>query len=206
MSSKPPWARFTNWANSRDRIIELLREAVEVRADVTRRLDDPKSNVACRGYVFFHFWVARVGQLAETTPYWKAIDPARGVFALDDLPVRLYRAPEDGPVPKRVLKVSEAETHQMTIFDLFGVEVDEEGTREPDHVLRIRVVTDVKGLKIEQFVFEEITIDGHVDWEWSIDAAAIPERFEVAVAKQPPAEVRPRRSGTKRSSSGDDEA
>lgn len=205
MNAKPPWVRFSHWANSRERIYELLREAIAVRAEVANCLQDPKANPACRGYVFFHFWVARVAQLAETTPYWRALDPNCGIFTLDDVPIRLYRAPEDAAVPKRVRKVSQAESAQMTIFDFFSSSLDEDGVLEqPNHAIRIRVVTDPKGVVIRQFVFEEIDFTGDVLWEWSVAAGEIPERFEQPIATQPAPLVLPRKRGGKRSDASDE--
>jgi len=187
--SNPPWVHIPAWSDSRDHLLELLREAVGVRAGVGRDLAHPDDDAASRGYVFHRRWVARIVSLAETTPYWAVVHGPRGVFSLDGVPIKLYRADENAPVPNRVLYMSDQE--QLTIFDLFDTDFKEERI-ELDSRLRVRVITSHAGKTIQSFVFEEIENDGSIVWRWSIAVADIPERLATPAIKQDPPKVLPR--------------
>lgn len=189
--SKAPWEHISAWHSSQEQLLELLREAVAVRASVTVAL--PEDNAASRGYVFYQRWVTRLEVLAGSNPNWRVVHGRRGVFALDDVPLRLYRAPEDARTPPRVLHVCSAEYQQLTILDLLGVEAcDDDEEIEADVRLRVRVVTDRPGKTIHSFVFEELDEEGALSWSWSIAAANIPERLTTPVVTQPPPSVLPR--------------
>ena len=186
---KPPWLHVSQWRDAERDILQILQAAVKLRDGVVADLSHPHDDALSRGVTFFVRWRGTIGDLSRTNKNIDIVDQQRAVFSISGVPVRLYRAHVEDPVPSRVVSMSKPERRaiQLTLLGALGfadapAEEDLDDIDVPDVRLRIRAVPD-ENEGIAEFIFEELDSETEARWEWSIRAGDVPTKFQPVVSR-----------------------
>lgn len=151
-------------------LMTLIRRLCDVRHEVVEALDRNKGDTAYSiGCVFHERSKTAICVDAGVYDWLSVVDPsAHFVFAVNGVPLRIFRAPLEQSVPHKARFRGAAERHAWQRL-LFEEMYDDQAA---DWFWRVRLITD-EDEEVTSVAFEELNEYGELRRRWCISADAI---------------------------------